>query len=467
MQAFYYIHTDYMGSWLAITDNSGSLKNHYNYDAWGRRRDPVTWKLCPINPASASIGGSMLAMQPRFDRGYTGHEQMAGFALINMNGRMYDPYLQRFLSPDNEIQAPGDAQSYNRYTYCMNNPLMYTDPSGYTWFTQLGNWLGSTGRTIAEVAVGIGVGIAVTALTGGLDLITVGVLCGMAAGASSGALSTAFSGGNFNDYLNAITQGATIGGLTGFATSAAMYGISAGWQALGNIEDESDVSSIDQPIRIGRGTSLWGKLYYFVNNIGKGAANVSILGTTSGALTSDELSSALASLGTRAASGLNMNLVHRAATVIDNSQYLEYNATFQNAYNTTGTLTLHNSSGETTGTWNATSCAGNLKSCSIDRGDWTLASEDPDFKFSPKNPDTSPYFNYNENIGFKFRFLNQFGRTGVLIHPTPTFGTRGCIGLLSQGINGNSDDALCNFEQNIHNYLQTNNRIEVRVSISN
>ena len=75
-----------------------------------------------------------------------------------------------------------------------------------------------------------------------------------------------------------------------------MYGISAGWQALGNIEDESDVSSIDQPIRIGRGTSLWGKLYYFVNNIGKGAANVSILGTTSGALTSDELASMLGSI---------------------------------------------------------------------------------------------------------------------------------------------------------------------------
>ena len=72
------------------------------------------------------------------------------------------------------IQAPGDAQSYNRYTYCMNNPLMYTDPSGYTWFTQLGNWLGSTGRTIAKRQSGVGVGIAVTALTGGLDLITVG-----------------------------------------------------------------------------------------------------------------------------------------------------------------------------------------------------------------------------------------------------------------------------------------------------
>ena len=142
-----------MGSWLAITDNSGSLKNHYNYDAWGRRRDPVTWKLCPINPASASIGGSMLAMQPRFDRGYTGHEQMAGFALINMNGRMYDPYLQRFLSPDNEIQSPGDAQSFNRYTYCLNNPLLYTDPTGYTWLSHLTGWIGENWKPLLEGAI--------------------------------------------------------------------------------------------------------------------------------------------------------------------------------------------------------------------------------------------------------------------------------------------------------------------------
>ena len=58
---------------------------------------------------------------------------MAGFGLINMNGRLYDPYLQRFLSPDPFIQAPGNAQNFNRYSYCLNNPLMYTDPSGYNW----------------------------------------------------------------------------------------------------------------------------------------------------------------------------------------------------------------------------------------------------------------------------------------------------------------------------------------------
>ena len=47
-----------------------------------------------------------------------------------MNGRLYDPYVGRFLSPDNNLQAPGLAQNYNRYSYCLNNPLRFTDPSG-------------------------------------------------------------------------------------------------------------------------------------------------------------------------------------------------------------------------------------------------------------------------------------------------------------------------------------------------
>ena len=48
-----------------------------------------------------------------------------------MNGRVYDPTTGRFLSADNVVQAPGFTQSYNRYSYCMNNPLKYTDPTGY------------------------------------------------------------------------------------------------------------------------------------------------------------------------------------------------------------------------------------------------------------------------------------------------------------------------------------------------
>ena len=114
---------------VAITDANKKVEQELSYDAWGRPRNPDTWELMPKGAANSLV--NLNAMQPRFDRGYTGHEQMAGFGLINMNGRLYDPYLQRFLSPDNVVQDPLNAQSYNRYSYCLNNPLMYTDPSGW------------------------------------------------------------------------------------------------------------------------------------------------------------------------------------------------------------------------------------------------------------------------------------------------------------------------------------------------
>ena len=53
---------------------------------------------------------------------------------INMNGRMYDPVLSSFLSPDNYMQDPTTQQSFNRYAYCMYNPLKYVDPSGEQYF---------------------------------------------------------------------------------------------------------------------------------------------------------------------------------------------------------------------------------------------------------------------------------------------------------------------------------------------
>ena len=47
-----------------------------------------------------------------------------------MNGRLYDPVLGRMLSPDNNVQMPDYSQNFNRYSYCFNNPLKFTDPSG-------------------------------------------------------------------------------------------------------------------------------------------------------------------------------------------------------------------------------------------------------------------------------------------------------------------------------------------------
>ncbi len=50
-----------------------------------------------------------------------------------MNGRVYDPTTSRFLSPDPYVQMPGVRSGFNRYSYCLNNPLIYTDPSGEVW----------------------------------------------------------------------------------------------------------------------------------------------------------------------------------------------------------------------------------------------------------------------------------------------------------------------------------------------
>ena len=85
-----------------------------------------------------------------FDRGYTGHEHLEEFNLINMNGRVYDPLLGRFMSPDNYIQAPDYTQNFNRYSYALNNPLIYTDPSGDFVFQLFAAWAGNYLMGVAD-----------------------------------------------------------------------------------------------------------------------------------------------------------------------------------------------------------------------------------------------------------------------------------------------------------------------------
>ncbi|OFY04237.1 MAG: hypothetical protein A2W93_05945 [Bacteroidetes bacterium GWF2_43_63] len=65
--------------------------------------------------------------------------QSATFSHCNTNGRVYDPIIGRFLSPDPVLQDPTNAQNYNKYSYVLNNPLKYVDPSGYR-LSWLWNW---------------------------------------------------------------------------------------------------------------------------------------------------------------------------------------------------------------------------------------------------------------------------------------------------------------------------------------
>lgn len=119
---YYNILRDYLGNITHVVNaTTGAITAEYSFDAWGRMRNPSTW----VNYAPGSEPVLFIA-----GRGFTGHEHLPWFNLINMNGRVYDPLIAMFLSPDNYVQNPDLTQNFNRYGYCLNNPLSYTDPSG-------------------------------------------------------------------------------------------------------------------------------------------------------------------------------------------------------------------------------------------------------------------------------------------------------------------------------------------------
>lgn len=123
--SYKFLHKDYIGSILAISDDKGNKLEQRHYDAWGNfthlkvGNDPIITDKTLIAEASLLI-----------DRGYTSHEHFMEVGIIHMNGRLYDPLLRRFLNADENIQDPTNTQNYNKYGYVLNNPLMYNDPSG-------------------------------------------------------------------------------------------------------------------------------------------------------------------------------------------------------------------------------------------------------------------------------------------------------------------------------------------------
>ncbi|MCE0494154.1 RHS repeat-associated core domain-containing protein [Vibrio salinus] len=118
-----YLHYDALNSVDMITDGYGNVVERRSYDTWGKQRK-VLWR---------SSSASELIQEVITNRGYTGHEEIKEVGLIHMNGRVYDQELGRFLSADPHIQAPFLVNSFNRYSYVMNNPLKYVDPTGFSW----------------------------------------------------------------------------------------------------------------------------------------------------------------------------------------------------------------------------------------------------------------------------------------------------------------------------------------------
>ncbi len=115
-----YLHRDALGSIDTITDGQGKIVERMSFAPFGQRR-AGDWRA-----------DGEIILPALTNRGFTGHEHVDEMGLIHMNGRVYDPELGRFLSADPYIQQPMNSQSYNRYSYVLNNPLKYSDPSGYS-----------------------------------------------------------------------------------------------------------------------------------------------------------------------------------------------------------------------------------------------------------------------------------------------------------------------------------------------
>jgi len=127
-----YWHKDHLNSLVAMTKAASGggyqICQTFRYDPFGGRQTMLDAGCDAI---------------PKTERGFTGHEHIEELNFIHMNGRVFDPVLGRFLSPDPFVQDPGDLQSYNRYSYLYNNPLSGTDPTGYFSLRQFGRALGN------------------------------------------------------------------------------------------------------------------------------------------------------------------------------------------------------------------------------------------------------------------------------------------------------------------------------------
>ncbi|WP_437952580.1 RHS repeat-associated core domain-containing protein [Sorangium sp. So ce296] len=114
-----YVHVDHLGSIDALTDEDGDVIERRSYDPFGQRRNPVWGERPPASFPSETT------------QGFTGHESDDELGLVNMKGRIYDPRIGRFLTTDPIISLPFFGQSWNPYSYVLNNPLAYVDPGGF------------------------------------------------------------------------------------------------------------------------------------------------------------------------------------------------------------------------------------------------------------------------------------------------------------------------------------------------
>lgn len=188
-----FVHSDILGSIVARTDTAGAVTRRIDYQPWGETAASI--------PAATTL---------RFN----GRTFDTGTRLLDYGARAYSPELGRFLSPDSVWSAPALPQTANLYSYTLNNPYKYSDPSGHVPFLVVTAGIGSL----------IGAGIAAYATYDpetGVNWAAVGggFVAGALVGAGLGAAASTALAGSATASTGAVVKGGALwlagGGVAG------------------------------------------------------------------------------------------------------------------------------------------------------------------------------------------------------------------------------------------------------------
>ena len=232
IDSMYYVHPDRLGSYTHVTNSGKQVIRALHFDPWGNVKSDADWTAFDTTTLSGNLAGTS-----RFDRGFTGHEHYA------------DPVIARFFSPDNFVQAPSFTQSYNRYSYCLNNPLQYVDPSGeFAWI---------------PIVVGAAIGMMQGAIMASQNANSAGEWVGyILGGGAIGALSGLAGAGIGQALASAGIGGVVGGGISGAATGA-ISGFSNGltYSLISGVPFEQAMKNAGKQSLIGLGTgALFGAI---------------------------------------------------------------------------------------------------------------------------------------------------------------------------------------------------------------
>jgi RHS repeat-associated protein len=215
-----------------VTENLGGSNQTLtlnSYDAWGKAR-PVTGATPYEDPVPGTYLNPSHSGQ---HEGYAGHENLDDVGLVDMEGRVYDPEVGRFLSPDPNVQYPDSSQGYDRYSYVNDNPLSLSDPSGYF------SWGKAVKFAVIAVAsyytFGAVSGYLTTAIgnSAGVCLASTPMAAAIGGGAAAGFVGGGLAGGTLDSALSGAEAGAITGGMENFtfmSSAGAMNAVRAAEQ---------------------------------------------------------------------------------------------------------------------------------------------------------------------------------------------------------------------------------------------